>query len=371
MSTKRAIIADDALDFGRMLQATLMTMDGGIQTIVVPSAEEAMLEAARGFTDLMVADLHLPGMSGLDLVRKMRLRHPKMKIIVATGMREAGLQERCIQQGADRFFLKPLSIQEFISAVQQLFSIEPQEQLHPPAVETKAALVLPPPGRPGLTPHASEIITDLRKRLGAQVVLLADESGKTAAQAGEFGDPTVETHLLPVWLEGIRSTEKAAQPWGGVGRAAVFQWKDLDLVLSPVGGMALLIATQRGRSSIRLALALEEALTVQQELMSIFEHKVAAAEQSQSSVTYPLEEAVPDPVQATAQIEAPEPPAESAEGLGDLEDLFGQPVQRLNHEELNSFWDEVNTVSANIQMNPNALDYEQALKMGLGPRGMD
>jgi CheY-like chemotaxis protein len=366
MSTKRAIIADDALDFGRMLQATLMTLDGGIQTIVVPSAEEAMLEAARGFTDLLVADLHLPGMSGLDLVRKMRLRHPKLKIIVVTGMQEAGLEERCIQQGADRFFLKPVSIQDFISAVQQLFNIEPQEQLYIPAPEPKAARE-----QPGLTLHTPEVITDLHKRLGAQVVLLVDESGKTAAQAGEFEDQTVETHLLPVWLEGVRSTAKAAQPWGGVGRAAVFQWKDLDLVLSPVGSMALWIAIRRGRSSIRLALALEEALAVQQELLSIFEHKVAAVEQSQPIATPPLAAAVSVPAQDPAHLEEPEPLGESAEGLGDLESLFRQPVQRLNHEQLNNFWDEINTVSANVQTNPNALNYEQALQMGLGPKGMD
>ena len=78
MSTKRIIIADDALDFARMLQASFATLNAGLIVTVVPSAEEAMLKSARIRTDLLVADLRLPGMSGLTWCGKCA---PAMQIL--------------------------------------------------------------------------------------------------------------------------------------------------------------------------------------------------------------------------------------------------------------------------------------------------
>ncbi len=67
---KRILIADDALELGRLLQTVFLTLDPKLSIQVVPSAEEALLESSRKPIDLLVSDVRLPGMSGLDLVRK-------------------------------------------------------------------------------------------------------------------------------------------------------------------------------------------------------------------------------------------------------------------------------------------------------------
>ena len=83
---KHILIVDDALEIGRLLQSALATLDMKIKTMVVPSAEEALLEAAHYPIDLLVTDIRLPGLSGTDLVRKMRSLHPALKVIMITGM---------------------------------------------------------------------------------------------------------------------------------------------------------------------------------------------------------------------------------------------------------------------------------------------
>jgi CheY-like chemotaxis protein len=73
---KRVLIVDDALELGRFLQAALKTLRPPVESVLVPSAEEAILESSQTAPDLLVADIRLPGISGLELVRKIRNRTP-------------------------------------------------------------------------------------------------------------------------------------------------------------------------------------------------------------------------------------------------------------------------------------------------------
>lgn len=86
MGMKRVLIVDDAIDLGRMLQDALKVMHPEIPITVVPSAEEALLELTRFSFDLLVTDLRLPGMNGLELIRKIRVRQPNIKVILMTAL---------------------------------------------------------------------------------------------------------------------------------------------------------------------------------------------------------------------------------------------------------------------------------------------
>ncbi len=84
---KRVLIVDDAIDLARLLQDAIKTVHPDIPISVVPSAEEALLESTRFTIDVLVTDLRLPGMTGLDLMRKIRVRQPNVKVILMTGLR--------------------------------------------------------------------------------------------------------------------------------------------------------------------------------------------------------------------------------------------------------------------------------------------
>src|SRR5512136_415475 len=113
----RTLIVDDALDLGRLLQAALKMMAPDMPTVVVPSAEEAMLEATREPPiDLLVTDIRLPGMTGLELVKKIRTRIPGLKVIMITGMTDDNLVDQARELKVDEFLFKPMDISEFVDA---------------------------------------------------------------------------------------------------------------------------------------------------------------------------------------------------------------------------------------------------------------
>ena len=67
MSPKRVLIVDDAMELGRLLMAALSTLEDKPDVTLVPSAEEAVLEAAHRPVDLMITDIRLPGISGAGI----------------------------------------------------------------------------------------------------------------------------------------------------------------------------------------------------------------------------------------------------------------------------------------------------------------
>ena len=58
---KRILIVDDALDLGRLWQAAIKAAAPELEIVVVPSAEEALLEANYHSIDLLITDIRLPG----------------------------------------------------------------------------------------------------------------------------------------------------------------------------------------------------------------------------------------------------------------------------------------------------------------------
>ncbi|WP_322507988.1 response regulator, partial [Anaerolinea sp.] len=86
MALRRILVVDDARDVGRMVQEALRSAYKGVPVVYAPSAEEAMLETSTMAVDLMIVDIRLPGMSGFDLVRRVRARQPEMQVIMITGL---------------------------------------------------------------------------------------------------------------------------------------------------------------------------------------------------------------------------------------------------------------------------------------------
>jgi CheY-like chemotaxis protein len=136
---KRVLIVDDAIDLGRLLQDALKVSRPETPITVVPSAEEALLEATRFKFDLLVTDLRLPGMSGLELIRKIRGRQPDIKVILITAlMPEDRLVRQKDEVHPDIFIRKPLSVMTFLDAVDSLIGA-PEEDLPPPLAEADVA----------------------------------------------------------------------------------------------------------------------------------------------------------------------------------------------------------------------------------------
>jgi len=264
MSVKRVLIVDDAYELGRMLRAAVETLGAGLDVNLVPSAEEALLEHARQPLDLLVVDIRLPGMSGLDLTRRLRERGSTMKILLITGMPDKDIPAKATAVGADRFMSKPFLMSEFLAITGELLGLQPpaleQPQTHP-AVDVPRVTDLP------------GVLQGLRKALGAALVLLADDRGKVVAQTGlrtelEFDQQWATTILAA--LSGLQKASRLVNSGLPQG-AMVLRGPEQQLIAAPVGDYALVIGLSTDKSGLRSALALEEALNAQAQLVRILD----------------------------------------------------------------------------------------------------
>ncbi len=80
------LLVDDQRDILRLLHSTLDTLKNKeIEIIEAPSGEEALLEVGRHKIDLMITDYLLPGINGVELMHKVRVRNPDVRVILITG----------------------------------------------------------------------------------------------------------------------------------------------------------------------------------------------------------------------------------------------------------------------------------------------
>ena len=130
----RILIVDDALDLGRLWQTALRTAAPELNIAVVPSAEEALLEANYHVINLLLTDIRLPGMDGLELVGRIRRLHPDIKIILVTGMRDANYEKAVKALNADAFFEKPFELDILVEKVLSLLDLTTDSR-HPEVEE--------------------------------------------------------------------------------------------------------------------------------------------------------------------------------------------------------------------------------------------
>jgi FixJ family two-component response regulator len=101
-----AVIEDDAVSrsaLGRLLEA------GGFEPALFSSAEAFLASQATRAWRCLILDVHLTGMSGIDLQRRLRSEGCDVPVIVCTGDRADMTRERAQQAGCVAFLLKPYS----------------------------------------------------------------------------------------------------------------------------------------------------------------------------------------------------------------------------------------------------------------------
>lgn len=67
--------------------------------------------------DCVLLDLHMNGMSGLELLHELRLREPSLPAVVLTAHEDPGTREACLAAGARAYLCKPLDDRALLSAI--------------------------------------------------------------------------------------------------------------------------------------------------------------------------------------------------------------------------------------------------------------
>ncbi len=117
---KRILIVEDNMLVQEVYASALQSL--GCEVITADDGNEALALAEEEEPDLIIMDIMLPGVSGLDLVKTMK-NDPGLKdtpIIVVTTMAMAADQEKIKAAGADAYLPKPIQVDEFTDAVRKI-----------------------------------------------------------------------------------------------------------------------------------------------------------------------------------------------------------------------------------------------------------
>jgi DNA-binding NarL/FixJ family response regulator len=113
----RVIIVDDHEVFSEALRA-LFDQDDRIDVVgTAANGSEALKVARVAEADVVVMDVGLPGMDGLEATRELRRRNHSARIVLLSGRTEREAQTAAIDAGADAFLVKGALGQEVVDTV--------------------------------------------------------------------------------------------------------------------------------------------------------------------------------------------------------------------------------------------------------------
>lgn len=258
MPTCRVLIVDDQRDVRRVLRAALETLGRPIQITDVPSGEEAILVISRQPVDVMIADVRLPGISGLELVERARVRNPELSLVLITGMTDEKVRRQVELAQADAFFYKPIEIKDFLDTMRTLLQIDDvagplsAPPIRPPLAPlprdtqpVRAERTYPKPAAKEQLPaemktpeqYIQGCTAALRRKLKAELAVLMNLSREFLTQDGP----------LPVgnadWTAALEAAAGfAASPGAGQKGILLIPGETYDFLILQVTPQALLLA---------------------------------------------------------------------------------------------------------------------------------
>lgn len=175
---KQILVVDDHFEMLEFLRSMLELSNQDCEVLAVPSAEEGLLELRRAQFDLLITDVRLPGMSGFDLVRRVKALGRDIPVIMITAYSSNQGRKEAADLGVYRYFQKPLDTDSVLTAV--------HTALHGESV------TLPPTTLAAAEPAKTAVSDDLQRRLdslrvdtGAMHLTLSSTKGDILFSAGD------------------------------------------------------------------------------------------------------------------------------------------------------------------------------------------
>lgn len=347
MAEYRVLIVDDQRDARRRLRAQLESLGLGLNVSEVSSGEEALLVLSRQAFHLLVTNLRLAGISGLELLPKARRCQPELKAILVLSAADKKLEDKIPAGDWVSWLYKPLHADQLKQVVMHSLDLDPRAA-HP--VEL---------GQVDEQPQANlaERLGDLRRALNALSVSLLDDNGRLIAQAGDG----VHADKLAALIPDLMATYSAAGRVSlalktGIPESVLFFiGTEYDLALAHVGQLVVLLVISssnlRGEMETNLIRLLRPAVTDMLQILSEMGLLVAP-------MPAPLVE------QPVSQVED-----QADADLGDLEEILqGAEEGRFEAVDLDRFWDDLaQEHSGKKAPGTGELSYEQAHQIGLTP----
>ena len=116
--TRRVLVVEDDPDIGRLVTLQLNELD--CESRLIADGVTALAEAEAGRYDLVILDVMLPRMDGLEICKRLRAREHHTPILMLTAMSSEIDRVLGLELGADDYLTKPFSLAELLARVKAL-----------------------------------------------------------------------------------------------------------------------------------------------------------------------------------------------------------------------------------------------------------
>lgn len=115
----RILLVDDHPVVRHGIRSVLLERMRGAVVVEAGDAPSALRLVHSGDWDVVVADITLPGMSGLDLIKELRREHPTLPTVVLSMHPAAQFARRAIKAGAASYLTKDSEPEQFVAAIEE------------------------------------------------------------------------------------------------------------------------------------------------------------------------------------------------------------------------------------------------------------
>jgi DNA-binding response OmpR family regulator len=115
MNDVKILLVDDEEEFVTTLSERLQLR--GFDVSVVMSGEAALVRVNVDPPDVMVLDLRMPGIDGVEVLRRVKRAHPRIQVIVMTGHGSDDDRSTCLELGAVDYHKKPIDIDRLLESM--------------------------------------------------------------------------------------------------------------------------------------------------------------------------------------------------------------------------------------------------------------
>ena len=123
LPTREILIVDDDPGHRSLLTTFLDTQ--GLTPVTVASGEDALAELGLHRYKMMISDVRMPGMSGLETLRKARQIQPDLPVLLVTAYADVKDAVGAMRDGAVNYLEKPIDLDELLESVSQIVSRSP------------------------------------------------------------------------------------------------------------------------------------------------------------------------------------------------------------------------------------------------------
>lgn len=197
----RVLIADDHHVVRRGLLFFLKTQEGIEVVGEAVNGKEAVELAATLRPDIVLMDLVMPEMDGIQATKKIKEQFPEIIVLILTSFSDRDHVVPAIEAGAAGYQLKDIEPDELVEALHDL--LRGEQPLHPKA----SSELLKGPAEPAahtvhpLTPREQEVLSELTK----------GQSNREIASALFVTEKTVKTHISNIFSKlGVQDRTQAA-----------------------------------------------------------------------------------------------------------------------------------------------------------------